>query len=610
MKYPCKYTIKILDSEYKDAGKNIKKYGELLEEAIYQYIYCLSNIAQNAVPSGKVHDAIVCFVAYLSPVQGMASDFGSKFKSCSNGYISIVDSRDSYLYEKGGKRVRDFSAKEFNNLMNMLKGDIWMDDAFEHDDWFQEKMWNIKTWIGRAARWDDVTDPKLDINECHRRLLDYNNADKTTIRDIFSGIQDADDEYTAKFNKIVKGFEKIKNYLDKAAYLIDPGRGRFTVDDITSTLGPLLADLKQYYNEVMSIHERSEKPTIGEIEDFISQPWAAIYFAGLGSIFDDFIDGLDWSDDVLSWLWTGDEKIASQVKDVSNPTQYEEDVLKGELMDMLDDMAETYRYSGSEEAQKMAECKSLFKYIKKYGTKWYSKLDKRTVLARELNDFLNKLGILSSIASYSDSFLNILSKCFIDYSLNDKILTSFLNNASASPMMKKVANDIANIYRDKLYAVMDEAAKQIANIGFKEGISYLAKNCSPIKMVTVVSDSIVITGNITGLRKQYQNLAKAMACIKICRESEKAYQAVIVKMKKTSKNSKEYSKLLEQAKHCFEMTKRSAVNAFNAMALYYDGGDARAYYEYCARTMEEAEMFAGGNAGPLKILSYEKWLAA
>ena len=137
MGFPNKYDIKISDSEYMSAGENLKKYGEILDEAIAQYILCLSNIAYNAVPSGKVHDAIVCFIAHLAPIENIAAENGTTFERISTEYYEVIDKKDLWLYEMGGSFTRDFSSAEYQKLIHMLKDDIWH-NSFDYD-WLNDE---------------------------------------------------------------------------------------------------------------------------------------------------------------------------------------------------------------------------------------------------------------------------------------------------------------------------------------------------------------------------------------------------------------------------------------------------------------------------------------
>ena len=116
-----RYVIKVKDSEFDDIGNEFLSYGNALNVLILNYIIYLSEISLNAVSSGSTHDAIVCFVEYISKIKDIANELGQKFKVLSDDYVyNKIDKADDYLYETGMSVIRDFSNSEYKKLMKML----------------------------------------------------------------------------------------------------------------------------------------------------------------------------------------------------------------------------------------------------------------------------------------------------------------------------------------------------------------------------------------------------------------------------------------------------------------------------------------------------------
>lgn len=607
----------VKDSEFETVGKNIKKFSTNFEAMIREYYKALVSLSENEITSGKTHDALVVYIGYVQRLLGKTESFGSRFQSLTTSYIKKIDNADRYLYEKGGHVARDFTEEERKKLEDLTE---------DNDSWWS-RMWDgVGDFFLNMFGKKDVTDPRADIEDCHRALLDLNNATKKTIKDIWdavyrveskygmsiSGGVGNDDYYTSNLAACSLFFYSLETAFYEMADIIDPNGKPFTVESIENSLNNLFDDIDKYYEHVISIINSDADITIEIIEDFVNN-WASTYFNKINGVITEFLGDIGGKEYAMMIIFNMFGISEDQLLTGDSAKHY----IKIELMSLLDEMAESYVYDESDEKQIVSKFKEYIDLLKKYGDDWYNAKDEkghklfvdgRTREGKAFKKFIDGLGGASEILKYGDDVIEVLAKYFTDYTKNSEILDAFLENASANDDMAECAKEIAELYNKELNGIIKEALNKIDEIGLEALKDLLAESLPPAMVIKTIEKVIDVTGEITGLGEQYQSMYDALIYNDMYYSAAAAYDAALEKVKEAIKNGinsgEEYDKLIENLKYNFNLTKNIAVKMFKKMALA-STGTKRSYYEYCAYLASEASM---ADQGKLELPSYEEYM--
>ncbi len=616
----AKKELIIKDSEFTAAGKKFKAYCDVLEDVILQYKTTLNNISTTAIPSGATHDAIVRYNEYVAKLEIIAKGTGEKCNSLVSSFIAEIERADDYLYDAGiSSSARDFSDEEYERLVDCLD-DPWCSVTDSIGDWFYDKINKVIDFFN----WDSA---KSYLQKCHRLLLDYNDETKQGLKLLFDRVREVDrkygasiagatpydgDYYTCHFACVVLTMCQIRDMLDVMADIINPQNGMFTVGNIDDKLGKAYKDLLAYYEQTIDIKEMGQKPTISEISDFASQPWASLYFSCFHWPMSDFIADMGGYEAFKMVVFnmfeiTGDKLLIGD---------YEEYIAKKQLLDVLEDLAQDYKFSESDEKAAIDDCKTFLKYVEKYGDKWYEYmnthrgengkllLDGRTKEAKEFNEFLKGLGGAQKILKYGSQGIEYLSQLFADYKEGLQILDSFEKNYTGDETILNAVSQIRELYNKEFGAWALRAITEIEEIGIDVGLKKLGKAVPVVAVVSAIGDGIDLVGDLTGVGSEAQSMYDALVYYQLFSSSQDAYGNALDAFKAADPNSEGYEVLARDLENCFNLHKKNIIEVFKAMSKA-SNGTKQSYYSYCAK---QAEMLTMHDGMQPDILSYDEFL--
>lgn len=611
----------IKDSEFTDAGKKFKAYCGVLEDVILQYKIALNIIITNAIPSGATHDAIVRYIEYIAKLENIAKGIGEKCNSLVTGFIAEIERADDYLYDAGiSNSIRDFSSEEYERLVECLD-DPWCCTTDSIGDWFYDKINKVIDFFN----WDSA---KSYLQKCHRLLLDYNDETKQGLRILFDRVYEVDrkygssiagatpydgDYYTSHFDCVVLTMCQIRDMLDIMADIINPQNGMFTVGNIDDKLGKAYKELLTYYEQTIDIKEMGQKPTIPEISDFASQPWAGSYFNCFFWPVSDFVADVGG--------FEAFKMVAFNMFDITKDKllvgNYEEFIAKKQLLAVLGDMIESYKFSESDEKEAIDDCKTFLKCVEKYGDKWYEYmnttrgangkllLDGRTKEAKEFNEFLEGLGGAQKILKYGSQGIEYISQLFADYKEGLQILDSFEKNYSGDKTILNAVSQIRELYNKEFSAWALRAIQEVEEIGINVGLKKLGKAVPVVAVVSAIGDSIEFVGDLIGVGSEAQSMYDALAYYQLYDSSQDAYRNAFDVFKTADPNSEEYEVLAHDLENCFNLHKKNIIELFKAMSKA-SNSTKQSYYNYCAKQAEMLTMYDGAQPD---ILTYEEFLS-
>lgn len=615
------YKLIIKDSEFEDAGSQLKAYCFVMQETVKQYKQIMENLANTAVSSGAVHDAIVCYTEYVTKLETITQDLGERCQDITKNYIIEIEQADDYLYDAGVANIaRDFSDEEYEHLLSCLD-DPWCDVTDSIGDWFLKGI----DWLGDTFNWDGA---KKFLQDSRRLLLDYNDATEQEIKVIFNNVKTIDrkygssiagaapgdrDYYTSNFDNLAICLCCIRDLLDSMAEVIEPKNGCFTVSGIKDRLGDAYKELLYFYDQTMDIRGPEDQATIPEISDFASQPWADSYFNPFLQPMSDYIADVGGIDAFKMIIFN----MFGIAKDTLLAGDYDVYIAKKQLMEVLDGMMDNYDYSSSDEKDTIDDARDFLGYYKKYGKEWYEYmnthrgengkllLDGRTTEARQFREFLDSLGNAGDILKYGSKGIDYLSQLFADYQKGQEVLDSFEKNYAGDPVLDQAVNEIQSLYRKEFEAWANKALLEIEKIGIDEGLSALGKAVPVVAVVNAIGETLDLGGEILGVGEQAKGMYDSLLYFNLTNASTQAYREALEKFQAADPSAENYDILARDVQNCFNLNKANLVELYKSMEKSATG-DKQAYYHYCYK---QADLMTMHDKGKPSILTYEEFLA-
>ena len=616
---PEKLIIK--DSEFLEAGRSFNAYCDVLEEVILQYKAILNKISTDAVSSGATHDALVRYSEYIANLETITKDIGKKCNSLIYSFIAEIEMADDYLYDAGiSDPIRDFSEKEYNRLISCLD-DPWCSITDSIGDWIYDKINKMIDFLN----WDSA---KSFLQTCHRWLLDYNDETRQGLTLLFVRVREVDQKYgksspgatfnsgdyeTCYFGFIFLTMYQICDMLDAMSDIINPKNGMFTVSNIEDRLGNAYKNLLAYYKQTLEIKEWGSKPTISEISDFASQPWANSYFSCFFWPMSDFISDIGGYETFKMVVFN----MFEIAEDKALIGDYEEYIAKKQLMSVIGDIAQDYKFSESDEKKAIDDCQTFLKYVKRYGDNWYKYmnttrgengkllLDGRTKEAKEFDRFFKSLGGAQKILKYGSQGVEFISKLFADYKQGLQIIDSFEKNYADDQTITNAISQIRKLYNKEFGAWGIEAIQEVEKIGIEEGLNKLGDLVPVVAVVNKIGDGLDLVGEFTGIGSRAQSMYDALTYYNLYNSSQIAYDNALEAFKTADPNSEEFQILAQDLENCFNLHKKNTIEVLNAMSKA-STGTKQSYYSYCAK---QAEMLTMHEIIKPNILSYNEFLS-
>lgn len=601
---------------YSDYTGYLEKYKSTLTKYKYsidQYIDYLNFICKEAIPSGKVHDELVEFKNKFERISGMPDVLSSYLERIIDEYLTDLDNAQkvsgvSILYDWNYSGLRDYSPKYFNKL-RMLAESVDYDSnwLFSVLDFIEDMFLGIAKFFGR---YDNSKEDSITLT--HYGLMQYNDVTKNQIDTIESKVREADkkchnnlfllkdlidklDQYIMLFYNTISGFQDSPKDIDLSGIDFD---SKFL-------------EMVNCYKDVRVI----DKITDEEIEEFIydinNERLIINNSEVITDYLDDILDNMDF-DDLEFWnlfifqmFNIGEDAIATR-------GEYKKLLMKNELLELMEVLAENYSYDSSKEHEIADWVKSFFSDLKKSGKSLYDFLnsnrgkdgklilDGRTKEARYFRNFLKCLDNVDDILKYGDQGIEFISKLFIDYTKNEEFLDSFERNIELNDEMEECFKEIRALYEKEMSQFIDDAIVQNS-----ESAIDLTYTFPIMRYVGIIKESIGLIGEVTGESAKTAAQTELMSYgYELVGSSKTALINSINKLREIDKNSDEYNQALSDFKNCFEIYKNSMQRLFNKMAISTDGIQ-RDYFYYCA---EKYSTITIDNFSQLDIMSYEEYI--
>ncbi len=575
-------------SGYELAKKQVDKCCKSCDELLTEFFKLLNETKTNAIISGETADALEEFIKYVSLANGLASEISKQYVNLVDMFINKLDNDDDFLYKKDSEKdYTDYAYEKFQEVTihRNETGDWWK------DHWNDAGRWFIQDVLG--IYFLDDYDANMYITE--EAMKELAKTESKRLEDIFSFVRADDELFANRFDQLL---EVEMNYRNLIKGLIDvvADKNTFTAVNIDLKLSDLYNSAIESLSTVVSVTNYDDET----IKNFVDSNWSAMYFSDILKAITNYLSDLGTMETVQMVIYNA----FGITKDSVEYGNYEKAIIKNQLLETLDDMAQNYKYSSSDEQKIISTFKEYIGLIKEKGNSWYEYLDGRTKEAKELKDFIDSCGGASEILKYGDEALEYFYRLFVDYDKSVQIIDSYMKNCDFGGTTKECLDEIRSLFNKELDAWIGEAVQKLGIKGIDIAVSEL-ENCVPVlNVIGKIRDGIDTFGEITGSGTRAKSMLNALVLSDVFYDSENAYTNALEKVKKLDADDKGYDQAITDLQNCFDFCKQSLMNLLKEMAASVQG-TKKAYYQYCLTIASNASM---SDDAPLEIPSYETYM--
>ena len=439
--------VKIKVSDFKDFAQKYETELLAYKDWLQTYLDHLKRVCDEAVVSGRIHDALTTFRKELVRALPMPEVVAQSVKQLVSDYLDELHEAQvingvSVLYDRDYKGFKDYTSEYFYQLEQMSEAADYASGFFNS---FFDILEDAYYGIGKFFGFYDNSKEE-NIKKTQEALLQYNDVTRRQVRNIKRRIYDADDRYCERLMLVKDFLHELEEYIcvfrdAMINYQYQPTLFDISEIDFQSKYFAML----EAYNNVLVMNTVTD----ADVEAFINSEAAAEFMNEQVQIIYDYIADLSQIEitDYDFWKLVIFQMFDITEGQIASGGEYDQLIMKKELTEMLDELAGCYVYSDSDEQAALDSVEAVIKEAKKQGKNIYEFLnsirgkdgklilDGRTKSAKKFLKFLNGLDNLQDILKYGDQALEILTKLFIDYDKNLAFLDSFEKNANLSEDM-------------------------------------------------------------------------------------------------------------------------------------------------------------------------------
>ena len=157
---------------------------------------------------------------------------------------------------------RDFSENSKQNLLGFVS-EVENEKICDFTDWVGDRWYDFESWIGML----NIRHYLNDVNKYHKKVIDKNNATKSTIEEIFSKVKQVDNEYNNKLSNVDLLLHRWEQYIEQLNQIVTPQNGNFRSEYMKLRLDSMLNDINTAYKNVERDELTELLKIMREIED-------------------------------------------------------------------------------------------------------------------------------------------------------------------------------------------------------------------------------------------------------------------------------------------------------------------------------------------------------
>ncbi len=601
----------VINSDLTTYAKQFKKSADGYNEYLEKCIGWLDSVEAEAFSSGAAHDSLKIFNQNIRRVRDVPQKIGASVNKTIANLLLDIDKAQTIngvriLYGEDFSGKRDYTWSHFYKLKEIAQcADYDSNALLQICDAINDFILGC---INIFGTFNNSKSKHLELT--HAAILQYNDVTERRLRNIFRNIDEVDAKYAAQFQMIADTIKSLCDYICifkdiMQKYSLNPMEFNLDGVNFNDTLAALMHSLNTIINMNVVTDKDVEEFVNSEFADSFLNEHVEIVYGYLGDLSGIEIGGLAfWEIIIFQMFDVAEGQITSG--------DYEKMMMKKELVDMMDDLANNYVYSESYESELIEDARNYLSSIKKSSGGIYDYLnsnrldngklilDGRTKEAIRFRNFLQNLDDLDAILEGGQDGIELVSTLFVDYNRNLEFLDSFERNVHMSDEMKECFEEIKKVYNHDLDQMTQDAWRMIK----EKGVDALY-SVSVGKTVGAIKKSIGIVGDVTGANAQTAAKLELLSYgHDIIGSTENAFHESVRKLREADKTSENYSVLVSDVKNCYSMYKSSLCRMFEKMAVSVDG-PKKDYFYYCSSQVSNISL---KDYGKTKLMSYDEYL--
>ena len=129
----------------------------------------------------------------------------------------------------------DASKQKMLGLVTQVENEKWGNFT----DWVGDRWYDFESWIGTL----NIKNYINNVNTYHKKVIDKNNATEKKINEIFEAVRGVDAAYGTTLGSVRSTLSEWLRFVDTMAGIVEPGKGRFNGQYMSSALNPVLKDI-------------------------------------------------------------------------------------------------------------------------------------------------------------------------------------------------------------------------------------------------------------------------------------------------------------------------------------------------------------------------------
>ena len=139
---------------------------------------------------------------------------------------------------------RDFSEKSRNELLGLVS-QVENEKISNFTDWVGDRWYDFESWIGKL----NIRNYLNNVNEYHKKVIDKNNATKSSINTIFNKVKSVDASYKDTFSIKKSHLQQWQRYINELSQIVNPRNGKFNAKAMSDAFDGIL---KQISNDELN----------------------------------------------------------------------------------------------------------------------------------------------------------------------------------------------------------------------------------------------------------------------------------------------------------------------------------------------------------------------
>lgn len=614
-------------SDYEKAAESSSKYIKMYRESLKNLLVDLNSAIESAAISGDSHNEISFFSTELGKTYSITEGLAEQINSTIIDFLNQLDSATkidgvNVLYDRKYDGLRDYSSATIFRLSQYAE-DANYDDGLLNSalDWIQDKVVYTVAKINKALGYPISADflyidtsVKKNLFDAQTNLLQFKDVTVRRLHDMYEQINLIEKTTTTRLTYIADAMKTMNEHLYCLWKNLNEADGNISVNN-HGEIEKLSHSLQQEYNKLIAVSSLTDDQITSFMDDggynIYSDEHVNIVNNGIDDILNtvDFQHGGSFWDFLAMSALLGADIVETNVKSVLTKEDYDDLILKNEVLSMLQAEADSFDINDLSYKKNYDTFMKILKDVKKYGIEGYKALyagDKRYKAYRDKIELFSKMDHFFDVLDHTEKGVEIVASLLTDYTRNMELLDSLDSTCSYDAKMKEAYHAIRLQYSDVLFSACTQSLNYVCDTSMDVLTSTTDKlfEVSVFSVVGKVKKAVGLIGDMSGegerKKAQYELLSYGRDLLS---STKSALNASLHKLAGLSKSDAGYETAMNDVRNNFAIYRRNLSSAYEKLALS-SSGDKRSYYYYLSQKASSMSI----NDLSKKVTTFEEYI--